>query len=272
MRKALTIIILVALLSASLATAMAQQTTEEKQDIVKNVLKNIDSSIISLRNENVDAARAALSSAKSEYDKISSSVENVDNGLHGKIEDAFNSIIYSQQPAEGDIRALRADVSLAASEIGASVSIIYQHATLFILGISIVFSLIITMITKRVVDWPKVKQIKKEVEDWRKQLLEAQRKKDMKRLYKLQQDQKRIMGLQGQMMMASLKPAIFYIIPYMLLWYWLNGLYQGWVVAWLPFTLPLPIFGTMVSCGFLSWFLISYFGFSSIWRKLLIGD
>jgi len=272
MRKILIIIILVALLSASLATVMAQQTTEEKQDIIKRTLNNIDSSVISLRKENVDAARAALSSAKGEYDKIGSSVENVDNGLNGKIENAFNSIINSQQPTESDIHALRADVLLAASKIGASPSIIYQHAIFFILGIAILFSLIITLITKRVVDWPKVKQIKKEVNDWRKQLLEAQRKKDMKHLYKLQQDQKRIMGLQGQMMMASFKPAIFYIIPYMLLWYWLGGLYQGWVVAWLPFTLPLPIFGTMVSCGFLSWFLISYFGFSQIWRKLLIGD
>jgi uncharacterized membrane protein (DUF106 family) len=94
----------------------------------------------------------------------------------------------------------------------------------------------------------------------------------MKRLYKLQQDQKRIMGLQGQVMMSSFKPAIFYIVPYFILWIWLSGLYKGWVVGWLPFNLPLPYFGTIISLGFLSWFLISYFGFSQIWRKLLIGD
>jgi len=270
MRKILIIIILVALLSASLATVMAQQTTDEKQNIIKRTLNNIDGSIIALRKDSTEAASASLQSALTEYQNISSSVENVDNALNNKVNQAFNSLYGS--PDEGGIRSLREDVSLAASKIGASVSIIYEHAILFILGIAILFSLIITLITKRVVDWPKVKQIKKEVNDWRKQLLEAQRKKDMKRLYKLQQDQKRIMGLQGQMMMSSFKPAIFYIIPYMLLWYWLSGLYQGWVVAWLPFTLPLPIFGTMVSCGFLSWFLISYFGFSSIWRKLLIGD
>ncbi len=270
MRKILTIIVLATLLSASLAGVMAQQTTEGNQDIVRKVLNNIDSSIISLRKNDVDAAGASLWSAWEEYQNISSSVENVDNALNNKIGNAFSSLYSS--PDEGGIRALRTDVSLAASKLGASISVIYEHAIFFILAIAIVFSLIITLITKRVVNWPKVKQIKKEVDDWRKQLLEAQRKKDMKRLYKLQQDQKRIMGLQGHVMMASFKPAIFYIVPYFLLWTWLGGLYSGWVVAWLPFSLPLPIVGTMVSFGFLPWFLLSYFGFSSIWRKLLIGD
>jgi len=270
MRKILTIIIFAILLSASLAGVMAQQTTEGNQDIVRKVLNNIDSSIISLRKGSTDAAGTSLQTAEGEYQKISPSVENIDNVLDNKIKQAFSSLIGS--PAEDGIRALRADVSLAASKLGASISVIYEHAMFFILAIAVVFSLIITLITKRVVDWPKVKQMKKEFDDWRKQLLEAQRKKDMKRLYKLQQDQKRIMGLQGQVMMASLKPAIFYIVPYFLLWTWLGGIYSGWVVAWLPFSLPLPIVGTMVSFGFLPWFLLSYFGFSSIWRKLLIGD
>ncbi len=270
MRKILTIIILCTLLGASFAVATAQQTEEEDQDIVRNVLKGIDSSIIALRKENAEVAASTLWSAKGEYDKISLLVENEDNALNKKIDDAFLQLVNS--PNEDDIRALRGDVSRAASIIGASVSVIYEHAILSILTIAVIFSLVITLITKRVVDWEKVKQIKAEVNAWRKELQEAQRKKDMKRLYKLQQDQKRVLGLQGQMMMSSFKPAIFYIVPYIILWSWLNGLYSGWVVAWLPFTLPLPIFGTFVSFGFLPWFLLSYFGFSSIWRKLLIGD
>lgn len=270
MRRILTIIILCTLLSASFAVATAQQTTEDNQDIVRKVLEGIDSSIIVLRKENAEVAAGALWSAKGEYDKISPFVENEDNELNSRINDAFAQLMSS--PSEDGIRSLRADVSLAASMIGASVSVIYEHAILFILGIAVLFSLIITLITRRVVDWKKVKQIKAEVNAWRKEMQEAQRKKDMKRLYKLQQDQKRILGLQGKVMMSSFKPALFYIVPYILIWSWLSGLYSGWVVAWLPFSLPLPIVGTLVSFGFLPWFLLSYFGFSSIWRKLLIGD
>jgi uncharacterized membrane protein (DUF106 family) len=264
----LIVIALVALLSASFPAAAAQQTTEENQDIVESMLKNIDSSIIAIRKGG--DATGALQSAWVEYSKIRPSVENVDDNLDDKIEQAFNQLVGS--PSEDGIRALRDDLSLAASKIGASVSVIYEHAIFVILGIAVLFSLVITLITRRVVDWKKVKQIKAEVNAWRKELQEAQRKKDMKRLYKLQQDQKRILGLQGKIMMSSFKPMILYIVPYILLWSWLSGLYSGWVVAWLPFTLPLPIVGTFVSFGFLPWFLISYFGFSSIWRKLLIGD
>ena len=270
MRKILAIIILCTLLGASWTVAVAQQAEEEDQDIIRNVLSDIDSSIIALRKGNTSGAANALGSAREEYDKISPSVGDVDDNLDRKIKQDFSQLMDS--PDEDGIHALRADVSDAASIIGASVSVIYEHAMFSILAIAVLFSLIITLITKRVVNWEKVKRIKAEVSAWRKELLEAQRKKDMKRLYKLQQDQKRILGLQGKMMMSSFKPAIFYIIPYILLWSWLSGLYSGWVVAWLPFTLPLPIVGTMVSFGFLPWFLLSYFGFSSIWRKLLIGD
>jgi uncharacterized membrane protein (DUF106 family) len=91
-------------------------------------------------------------------------------------------------------------------------------------------------------------------------------------VHKLQQEQKEMMALQGQVMMASFKPAIFYMVPYFILWMALSGFYGSWVVAWLPFTLPLPIIGTTASLGFLGWYLLTYFGFSSIWRRLLIGD
>ena len=272
MRKIITIVILVALLSVGLTGAvLAQQTTAENRDIVWKVLNGIDGSIHAIRKGDSTGAKNYLSSAATLYiDNISPGVQNVDSALDNRITQSFNSLYSS--PSEDGIRTLRADVSLAASKIGASVSIAYGYAMFVILAIAVVFSLVITLITKRVVDWPKVKAARKEMDDWRKQMLDAQRKKDMKRLYKLQQDQKRIMGLQGQMMMSSFKPAIFYIVPYFILWIWLSGLYKGWVVAWLPFSLPLPYFGTMISLGFLSWFLISYFGFSQIWRKLLIGD
>jgi uncharacterized membrane protein (DUF106 family) len=273
MRKILTVVILVALLSVGLTGAvLAQQTTAENRDIVWKVLNGIDGSIHAIRKGDTSSARTLLQSAGVEYQKISPGIENVDNKLDNDINQAFLSLINSSSPSEDSVRTLRANVSLAASKIDASVSIVYGHAMFVILAIAIVFSLVITLITKRVVDWPKVKAARKEMDDWRKQMLDAQRKKDMKRLYKLQQDQKRIMGLQGQVMMSSFKPAIFYIVPYFILWIWLSGLYKGWVVAWLPFSLPLPYFGTIISLGFLSWFLISYFGFSQIWRKLLIGD
>lgn len=272
MRKIIIVVILVALIGATLTTVMAQEQTVVTQDNIRSLLNNIDSSIIAFRKGGTSASKASLQSIniQNQILTISTRFENVDNAFQTTLLNDYGSAASSG--TEDSIRTLRADVLLAASKIGVSVSPVYSQAIFVILAIAIVFSLVITLITKRVVDWPKVKAARKEMDDWRKQMMDAQRKKDMKRLYKLQQDQKRIMGLQGQVMMSSFKPAIFYIVPYFILWIYLSGLYKSWVVGWLPFNLPLPYFGTMVSLGFLSWFLISYFGFSQIWRKLLIGD
>lgn len=265
------------LLCAGFATVAAQQADEGDQETLWHLLNKIDSSIVALRRGDSAGAQTALVEAFTLYGgELKKAHENkFENNdvlleLDNYITQAFTSL--QQSPREDNIRTLRADVSLIASKLGIVLPFIYERAIFFILLLAVIFSLVITLITKKVVNWAKVKQVRAEVDAWRKELLDAQRKKDMKRIYKLQQDQKRIYGLQGQMMMETFKPAIIYIVPYFILWYWLNSLYRGWVVAWLPFSLPLPFYGLWASCGFLSWFLVSYFGFSSIWRKLLIGD
>jgi uncharacterized membrane protein (DUF106 family) len=260
--------VVASVLVVGLATFVGAQSAEDRQNAFKQALYNLDMAIDSLRKADSSGATSYLNSARDEYNKFS--VENLDNALDNRIRTNFS--LLSQAPVEDNIRALRADVSLAASELGISISFIFNHSMLFILLVSIVFALIVTLISKRVVNWEEVKQKKKRVSEWQKALMDAQRKKDMKTLHKLQQEQKEMMELQGQIMMASLKPAIFYMVPYFILWLWLSGIYSSWVVAWLPFNLPLPVIGTTASLGFLGWYFLAYFCFSSIWRRLLIGD
>jgi uncharacterized membrane protein (DUF106 family) len=255
-------------LVAGLATLVKAQSAEDRQNAFKQALYKLDLSIDSLRKADNSGATSNLNDALAEYNKFS--VENVDNALDNRIKANFTSL--SQTPVEENIRALRADVSLAADKLGISLSFMFNHSMLFILFISIVFAFVVTLISKRVVNWEDVKQKKKRFSEWQKARMDAQRKKDMKAVHKLQQEQKEMMALQGQVMMASFKPAIFYMVPYFILWMVLSGFYGSWVVAWLPFTLPLPIIGTTASLGFLGWYLLTYFGFSSIWRRLLIGD
>jgi uncharacterized membrane protein (DUF106 family) len=255
-------------LVAGLATLVKAQSAEDRQNAFKQALYNLDLSIDSLRKADNSGATSYLGFASDNYNEFS--VENVDNALDNRIKANFSSL--SQTPVEENIRVLRADVSLAASELGISLSFMFNHSMLFILFISIVFAFVVTLISKRVVNWEDVKQKKKRFSEWQKARMDAQRKKDMKAVHKLQQEQKEMMALQGQVMMASFKPAIFYMVPYFILWMVLSGFYGSWVVAWLPFNLPLPIIGTTASLGFLGWYLLTYFGFSSIWRRLLIGD
>ncbi|MCS7131445.1 MAG: EMC3/TMCO1 family protein [Hadesarchaea archaeon] len=264
------------LLSASSTVTFAKATAAGNQERLRYLLSDIDSSIIALRKGDEKGAKSSLQEALAKYLELKGPSENTfENNvelveLDNLIKQMFDSL--TTTPVEDNIRALRINVVSLAGGLGISLPFIYERAMLLVLLLAAVVSLLITLITKKIVNWEKVRQIKAEVDAWRKEFLDAQRKKDLKRLHKLQQDQKRIYELQGQMMTETFKPTIIYIVPYFIFWYWLNSFYRGWVMAWLPFSLPLPFYGLWVSCGFLSWFFISYFGFSSIWRKLLIGD
>lgn len=274
MRRVLVCPLIVVLLLASFAMTVGAEEAEDEHEMYKILLQTVDSSIISLRKG--DSTSGSLSQARTLYNSLVAPYENEINNsaelieIDNRITQAFNSL--QQSATEENIRALRSDISLMASELGVGLSSIYEYALFVVLGIGIFVSLLITLITRRVVNWERMRQIKAEVSAFQKELREAQRKRDMKSVHKLQQDQKRIMSLQGEMMKENFKPTLFYIVPYFIFWFILAGIYSGWVVAWLPFRLDLPFFGTWVSCGFLSWYLLTYFGFSQIWRKLLIRD
>jgi uncharacterized membrane protein (DUF106 family) len=275
MRRLLVCPLIVVLLLASFAMTVGAEEAEDEPGTYKVLLQTVDSSIISLRQGG--SASGSLSQARTLYNSLVEPYENDNFGgssklieIDNRITQAFNSL--QQSATEENIRVLRSDISLMASELGIGLSSIYEYALFVVLGIGIFVSLLITLITRRVVNWERMREIKAEVSAFQKELREAQRKRDMKSVHKLQQDQKRIMSLQGTMMKENFKPTLFYIVPYFIFWFILSGIYAGWVVAWLPFRLDLPFFGTWVSCGFLSWYLLTYFGFSQMWRKLLIRD
>lgn len=275
MRRILACPLIAVLLLVSFVTIVGAEGAGNGQETYKELLQTIDSSIVSLRQGG--SASGGLNQAQVLYDNLVGPHrnENFNNRselveIHDRITQTFSSL--QQSAAEEDIRDLRSDISLMASELGIGLPFIYAHALFVILVIGIFVSLLITLITRRVVNWERMRQIKAEVSAFQQELRDARSKRDTKRLYKLQQDQKRIMALQGQMMKENFKPMIFYIVPYFLFWFILAGVYSGWVVAWLPFRLDLPFYGTWVSCGFLSWYLLTYFGSSQIWRKLFIRE
>ena len=261
-------VFVIGLVGLALVGILAPMLIHPGEDAFKRTLAGIDQSIIALRHGSPEGARASLKQASGEYTGLH--VEDVNPELNNLIRQSFVSCKAS--PAEDNLRSLRGQVSEAGGELGISLPLIYEHSICLILLVSALFSLLVTFITKRVVDWPRVKQIKAEVGAWQRELRDAQRKRDMKRVHKLQLEQKRIFALQSQVMGASFKPMLFYFVPWLLLWMLLGRTYSGWVVAWLPFSIPLPFFGLWASCGFLSWLLVTYFGFSSLWRKVLIGD
>jgi uncharacterized membrane protein (DUF106 family) len=254
----------------------AEQSVDggDDQDALMGVLGHMDSAARALKLGDNSGGISGLQSAYDSYmEALHPKVENIDDELDNQIIQTFDSLTSTLTVEDKDnVRALRSDIMLAGDAIGVGVPFPHQYGVFFVLGMAALLSFMITLVTKGVVDWPKVKALQEETKAWQNQLREAQRKRDMKIVYKLQQDQKRIMGIQSQVMKARMKPMIFYFIPLMVFWFWLSHLLGSWVVAWLPFILPLPFFGTWTSCGFLSWYFLTYFGFSTLWQKLIIGE
>jgi len=283
LRRVLVCSLIAVLLLTTFATTVS--AGDDQGDTYKRLLQKMDSSIVRVRKgvttpKEVEQLSDSLSSAQGLYDNlVLETYENrdFDNNqeliaLDNEISNTFTALInQAENVQEDNIRDLRSDISQMAGELGIGLPFIYQNALFVILGLSIGLAFVITLVNKYTVNWEKVKAAKDRLKTWQKDLRDAQRKRDMKRMHKLKQEQGKLMQEQKTIMIASFKPMIFYIIPYFLMWWWLRGLFGGWVVAWLPFHLPLPFFGTLVSMGFLSWYLIAYFGFAQLMRRFLIG-
>ncbi len=270
-KKIIVFLILATFFMPVISTGVAQAQGTDNQTALKELLNRLDTSITSFRKGDIDEAKGLIADAYSNYNEnFKSDVQAKDSALHDKIDNSFTSL--NQTPIEADIFALKSDVSRAASLIGVSLSPIYAYSMFIIIGVAAVVSLLITLLTKRLVNWDKVRERKAKVSEFMKEYRDATSKRDMKRLHKLQPRQAEIRTLQGQVFSATLKPTIIYMIPLMLIWFLLTGAYSGWVVAWAPFSIDLPIFGRLVAFGVGWWYFLTYLGFSQIFRKILIRD
>lgn len=270
MHKKIIVLLIVAALSVSIFGAGGVQAQEEDDQANLVALVNrLDTSISCLRRG--EDAKELIQKASDNYNNyFSSRVAAVENSLDNEIRNAFISL--KENPVEKDIFALRSNVLRAASLIGISLPPFYAYSMFIILGIGVVVSLLVTLLSKRLVNWAQVREDKARIAEFQKELREAHSRRDMKAIHKLQQRQGEILSLQKRVFSATFKPTIIYFIPLILLWITLLSAYSGWVVAWLPFRIDLPIFGPVVAFGVGWWYIITYLGFSQIWRKILIRD
>jgi uncharacterized membrane protein (DUF106 family) len=240
----------------------------EKSVTTKEVAQKIDSAIWCLRHGDNSGASSNLRSAKDAYSKLG--IENLDNELDNRIRGIFDNA--SQDPSEGSCHRLRGEVLRAANLAGAPLPLIYRHSPCLILLVSFLCGFLYAALLKVTTDWKRVKEIKAQVDDWRRRLNEARRRKDFKEIHKLTQEFSKLAPLQSELLMAQFKPTLFFFLFFIPLLLLLSHSYSGWVVAWLPFGLRLPFYGRWASCGVLSWLILSFGATSSLWRKLLIGE
>lgn len=271
-KKLLVLLMVMAISSSLLVSSLAQAQEQGNSEDLFSIINRLDSSASSLRKGDSESAKAAIANAFLQYDnRFSRSISGVDDSLDNQIRDKF--AVVSQTPSEGDILSLRSDVSRAASLVGVYLPPLYQYSIFIVLGIGVTAAFFVNLVSKRMVNWDMVKQNKAKIAEYYKEYREAQKKRDMKQIHKIQQRQSEIMNLQKTNTSQNMKPTIIYFVPLLLLWMSLGGIFRGWVVAWLPFArIDIPFIGPVVVFGVGWWYFLTYLGFSQILRKVMIGD
>jgi len=241
---------------------------------LRGAVNRIDGSIQAVKLGDIDGARAALGSAKAHYENedFRPKVQAAAQELDGRVMSAFDSLgaAAPENFKVENLQALRSDVLSAADAAGIWLSPLYQHAALVIAVAAAILALLITLLSKQIIDWPRLKTAKDEFKALGKEILAATRRGDVKQVHKLQP---RYRQLSSEVTGATLKQASISSISFLAAWFMLPAIYGGWVVVWLPFgPATWPFFGTVVSAGSTAWFVLTHFGFLVLWRLLLVGE
>ncbi|MDI6654954.1 MAG: EMC3/TMCO1 family protein [Candidatus Hydrothermarchaeota archaeon] len=133
--------------------------------------------------------------------------------------------------------------------------------------ISAIVSAIIVLITARVVDQKEMKELKAKMAKYQEKIKEAQQKKDLKQVGRLQ---KEMMRDQGAIMSKSFKPMLYTMIPIILIFTWLrreipNG--PDDYILTMPFSF-MKVGEPNIALGWLGWYILCSFPTSTLIKKI----
>ncbi len=136
----------------------------------------------------------------------------------------------------------------------------------YMIGIFIIASLVslfISLVTNKVVDQKRMKELREKVKEYQSRLMEAQKKGNTKEMAKLQ---RQMMEMQSEMLSSSLKPMFYTMAPIIIVFAWLRHYFPpGLKFVDLPFYLP--IWGNKL--GWFGWYFMSSIAVSPLIKKIL---
>lgn len=159
------------------------------------------------------------------------------------------------------------------------------NPALTVLIIAFIVSLITTIANKYLVDQDEMNEIQERNKAFQKELRDAQKRGDGKKIAELQARQTEMMQDQSKMMTNSFKPMIVTFVPIILIFFWMRtSVISGLVVIlppsvyWVTLTPFWHFIGHFLyggnatipyGIGWLLWYMICTFGMSQILRKFL---
>ncbi len=274
-RNLLGIILAIIVVIGLAAVTVNSLNSREDGNKAYGALKRLDDSYSAVIVE--EDPKSSLRNAQNWYDSIVAS-ENFDDrpqlkNLDNDISQSFEGLISDSGNASGgEIRTLREKVVSMGNYLGIELPFGYGYSHIVILGLSLGLSFLVTVLCRRVIDWDKLREAKRLVEEWDRKIRKARREKKGKKKRKLETKSDEITVNEEKIWIINGKQAVFYLSVFLVFLAWLTYVYSGWTVVWLPFTWfgsgSLSAIG--VSLGSFGWFLLSYFGFAQVWREILL--
>jgi uncharacterized membrane protein (DUF106 family) len=154
---------------------------------------------------------------------------------------------------------------------------------LAVLIIGAVISFVTTLANKLLVDQDRLVYLQKEMKEFNQEMMQARKTNDPKAMEKVQKKQMEFMNLQKEMMFMSFKPMIVTFVPIIIIFWWLAQSQLNQVIIILPqfayYVLLVPLWHALpfyggapevpMSVTWLGWYILSAFGFSFVFRKLM---
>lgn len=140
-------------------------------------------------------------------------------------------------------------------------------STLFIFFLAVTVTFFMTLANRLLTDPEKLKAWRKEIAEYYEQFREAQKKGNKKQIDKLMKKQQYILQLNAKISLQSTKVTMLFIIPLMIVWSFLGGIYVKAEIAYFPgvgWNLPIPVFGSSLFW----WYMLCSMLFGTLFSHL----
>jgi uncharacterized membrane protein (DUF106 family) len=138
------------------------------------------------------------------------------------------------------------------------------NATYAIMGIALALGIATSLIGVRSMDLDAYRKLTIESSKIRKELMDATRSGNQRRMAKAQKRQQDLMAQQSKISMDRMKSSLFFTIPLLFMWRPMSEFFSGTVVAYFPLSLPwVPI-----EFKFIHWYILCSIGFNVVLNRL----
>ncbi len=138
------------------------------------------------------------------------------------------------------------------------------NATFAIMGIALALGTVTSFIGVRSMDLDAYRKLTIESSKVRKELMDATRSGNQRRVTKAQKRQQDLMSQQSKISMDRMRSSLFFTIPLLFLWRPMSEFFSGTVIAYFPFSFPwIP-----TEFKFIQWYLLCSLSFNIVLNRL----